>query len=233
MSKTKKLLTHQERGHTMKRTAILASILVCLLLVCATAFAQVTRVDKPISVQASVTGSSSFDVKIYKSTSSTTYDWATDYINAMNFGALVPADASKPTTSALGASQHFMALVTVNNNTGATYRVQFTGAPLRHTDATTTLPNNAWTVTAGNQINTDGSVATVYPAGVNTGRFSAGVTTAYSVYTSNTSGLSDVFRVYCAITGDPTKAVSSTGALIPPTQKSGTYSASVTLTLLP
>jgi hypothetical protein len=217
----------------MKKVTVFLTVLVCSLLVCATAFAQVTRVDKPIDVQASINGASNFDVKIYRSTTSTTYNWTTDYINVMNFGALVPADVDNPTTSALTASQHFLALCTVTNNTGSTYRVQVTGAPLRHTDATTTLPNNAWTLTAGNQINTDGSIATVYPAGVTTTRRSAGITTAQQVYASNTSGLSDTFRVYFAITGDPTKAVSSTGVLIPPTQKAGTYSAQVILTLLP
>jgi hypothetical protein len=232
MEKIKKLLTQQERGHTMKKSVILASILICALFVYSTAFAQVTRVDHPISVSASVNGAAGLAVDIFRSTSLTTYDWTTP-LQVMNFGALVLDDPANPTTSLLGGSQHFLALVSVTNNTGAHYHVQFTGAPLLHTDLSTTLPNNCWTITAGNQLNTDGSTATVYTAGVNTGKFSAGVTTPYNVYNSNTSGLSDVFRVYFGIAGSPSRAVSPTGTMIQQTQKSGAYSASVTLSLIP
>jgi hypothetical protein len=127
--------------------------------------------------------------------------------------------------------------MTVSNNTGSTYHVQFTGAPLRHTDGVTVLSNDAWTVIGGLNLNADGSTATVNTTGVNTTRKSAGLTTAYTVYTSNAAGASDSFRAYMAITGDPTLAVNADGAgaiaLIPPTQKSGTYSGSVTFTLLP
>jgi hypothetical protein len=222
-----------ERRHAMKKATLFLSILLVSLFVCTSAFA---RVDKPITVQASVLGATSFNVQIFKSVTDTTYNWTTDYINAMNFGTLanaVPADL----TSALGASSHFLALVSVNNNTNTSYHVQFTGAPLRHTDGSTLLSNDAWTVLGGFHLNTDGSTATVYTSGVNTTKRSAGLTTSYDVYTSNTAGLSDIFRVYFAITGDPTKAVNADGAgaiaLIPPTQKSGSYSGSVTLTLLP
>jgi hypothetical protein len=218
----------------MKKTYLFLSVLLVSLFVCTSVFAAVT---KPISVQAAVTGSTSIDLKIFKSTSDTTYNWTTDYINTMNFGTLGNAVPTDP-TSALSASSHFLALVTITNNTSATYHVQFTGAPLRHTtDGVTLLSNDAWTIVGGPHLNTDGTLATVYSAGINTTKRSAGLTTSYDVYTSNTSGLSDTFRVYFAITGDPTKAVNADGvgaiALIPPTQKSGSYSASVTLTLLP
>ncbi len=217
----------------MKKNALILTVLVLSLFVCTSAFA---RIDKPISVQASVTGSTTFNVNIYKSTSDTSYNWTTDYINTMNFGTLTNA-ITGDLTSALTASSHFLALVSVNNNTGTAYQVAFTGAPLRHTDGTTLLSNDAWTVLGGLHLNSDGSTATAYSSGVNTTRRSAGLTTSYNVYTSNTSGLSDIFRVYFAITGDPTKAVNADGAgaiaLIPPTQKSGSYSASVTLSLLP
>ncbi len=227
------LKLNMKRRSTVKKSVLFLSILLISLIACTSAFA---RVDKPISVQASVSGSTAFDLKIYRSTSDTTYNWSADYINTMNFGELtyaVPSDL----TSALTASQHYLALVTITNNTNTAYHVQFTGAPLRHTDGVTLLSNDAWTVMGGLHLNTDGSTATAYPAGVSTTKRSAGLTTSYDVYTSNTSGLSDTFRVYFAITGDPTKAVNADGAgtiaLIPSTQKSGSYSASVTLTLLP
>ena len=220
----------------MKKTILFLSVLLVPLFVCTSAFA---RVDKTITVQASVTGAISFDLKIYKSITDTTYNWTTDYINTMNFGTLTNAVPTDP-NSALTASSHFLALVSISNNTNTAYTVQFTGRPLLHTDGTTPLSNDAWTVLGGMHLNTDGTTATVYTSGVNTTKRSAGLTTSYNVYTSNTSGTSDIFRVYFAITGDPTKAVNADGAgaisLIPPTQKSGSYSAGtsgVVLTLLP
>ena len=233
MGNLEKLKLNKKRRCAMKKASLFLTVLLVSLLVCTSAFA---RVDKPLTVQASVDSATTIDVKIYKSTSDTTYNWATDYINTMNFGALthaVPSDLN----SALTAGSHFLALVSVTNNNPTAYQVQFTGAPLRHTDGTTLLSNDAWTVVGGPHLNSDGTTATVYTAGINTTKRSAGLTTSYNVYASNTSGLSDVFRVYFAITGDPTKAVNADGAgtitLIPPTQKSGAYSASVTLSLLP
>jgi len=225
---------NHERRHAMKKTTLFLSILLVSLFVCTSAFAQVTQVNVPVSVQASVTGTAAVDVKIFRSTSATAYSTTPEATNTMNFGALIPGDATKPTTSALAGSVHFMAVVTVSNNTGSHYHVQYTGAPLRHTDGTTILDNNAWTVQAGNQIAADGTtIQTVYTAGVNTGKFSAGVTTPYNVYNSNTSGTADAFRVYFGISGDPASAVSPTGTLIPQSQKQGAYSAGVTLSLIP
>jgi hypothetical protein len=223
---------NREEGKMRKNILILA-VLMLSLFVCTSAFA---RVDKPISVSASVNPATTFSVGIFKSITDTTYNFTTDYINVMNFGILTNAIASDP-TSALTAASHFLALVTVANNTNTGYTVQFTGAPLRHTDGVTLLSNDAWTVVGGVHLNADGSTATINSAGINSTRRSAGLTTAYTVYTSNTAGASDTFRVYFAITGDPALAVNADGvgsiALIPPTQKSGTYTASVTLSLLP
>jgi hypothetical protein len=227
------LKPNKERRLKMKKAFLVLPILVLSLLVATSVFA---AVNKPISVSASVLGSTAFDLKIFKSTSSTTYNFTTDYVNIMNFGTLanaVPTDL----TSALAASQHFLALCTITNNTGTAYHVSFTGAPLINSDGVTRLSNDAWTVVGGPQFNADGSTATVYTAGINSTRHSAGLTTAYDVYTSNSAGASDAFRVYFAITGDPTLAVNADGAgtiaLIPASQKSGSYTASVTLSLLP
>jgi hypothetical protein len=223
---------NNERGLKMKKVSLLLPILLLTLFVATSAFAQITTVNKAITASASVTGSTAFTVNIYRSLTATTFNWTTDYVNLMNFGTLGHAVASDP-TSALTASNFFLALVTVTNNTGTAYHVSYTGAPLLHTDATTRLSNDAWTVMGGPQFNSDGSTATVYSTGLNTTRRSAGLTAAYNVYTSNTAGASDTFRVYFAITGDPTLAVGTTPVLIPPTQKSGSYSASVTLSLIP
>jgi hypothetical protein len=209
---------------------IMAAVMaVCMVAVAGNVFA---ATDAVMTASASVLGATNFDVKLYRSTGTSTYDWNTNYFPTMNFGNLgnaVPADK----TSALTASYNYLALVTVTNNTGATYRVQYTGAPLLHTvDRTTTLSNDAWTVQGGLQYNANGTTATVYSAGVSTTLRTAGSTATYDVYTSNSAGASDTFRVYFAITGDPTKAVGAK-ALIPPTQKSGSYSAQVKLTLYP
>ncbi|MCX5707699.1 MAG: hypothetical protein NTY14_01755 [Candidatus Omnitrophica bacterium] len=216
----------------MKKVFLFLPILVLSLLIATSVFAQITTVNKPITASASVTGSTAFTVNIYKSLTSTTFNWNTDYVSVMNFGTLTNAVVGDP-TSALNASNFFMALVTVTNNTGTAYHVSYTGAPLIHTDATTRLSNDAWTVMGGLQYNSDGSTATVYSTGLSTTRRSAGLTTAYNVYNSNTAGISDTFRVYFAITGDPTLAVGTTPVLIPPTQKAGSYSGVVTLSLIP
>jgi hypothetical protein len=232
MVNLKNMKPNNERGLKMKKVFLFLPILVLSLLVATSAFAQITTVNKTITASASVNGSTAFTVNIYKSLTSTTFNWTTDYVNLMNFGALTNAVAGDP-TSALNASNFFLALVTVTNNTGTAYHVAYTGAPLIHTDATTRLSNDAWTVMGGLQFNSDGSTATAYSTGLNTTRRSAGLTTAYNVYTSNSTGLSDTFRVYFAITGDPTLAVGTTPVLIPPTQKSGSYSGVVTLSLIP
>ncbi len=211
----------------VKRLAVLA-ILVLPLVLAGVSFA---AVDKPITVTATVNASSSFDVKVYKSTSSTTYDWNTNLYPNMNFGTLVNAVTGDP-SSALTASYHFVALVAANSNSGSAYRVQYTGAPLRHTDGTTTLSNDCFTVSGGVHYNSDGTIATSYTSGLNTTKRTAGSTTTYDVYTSNTAGTSDIFRVYFGITGDPTAAVGSK-VMIPPNQKGGSYSASVKITLYP
>jgi hypothetical protein len=236
MVNLKNMKPNNERGLKMKKVFLFLPILLLSLFVATSAFAQITTVNKAITASASVLGSTSFTVNIYKSLTSTTFNWTTDYINVMNFGTLGHAVASDP-TSALGGSNFFLALVTVNNNTGTSYHVSYTGAPLMHTDATTRLSNDAWTVVGGPQYNSDGSTATVYSTGLNTTKRSAGLTTAYNVYTSNTAGASDIFRVYFAITGDPTLGIdadsSGTVNLIPATQKAGSYSATVTLSLIP
>lgn len=233
MFNSKKTKIKKERSWQMMKKSLLLLALVLPLLVVGQVFA---LTDKPITASATVTGSTTIDVKLYKSLTDTTYDWTTNLYPTMTFPSLVHAVATDPTT-ALTAAQHFLALVAVTSNSGATYKIQYTGAPLRHTDAVTTLSNDAWTVIGGNHLNTDGSTATVYPAGVNTSKKSAGSTTTYDVYTSNATGTSDTIRVYFAITGDPTKGVDANGNgsidLIPPTQKSGSYSASVKLTLYP
>ena len=236
MANLKNTKPNNERGLKMKKIFLFLPILVLSLLVATSAFAQITTVNKSIVASASITGSTTFTVNIYRSLTATTFNWTTDYIDVMNFGTLTRAVASDP-TSALNAGNLFLALVSVNNNTGTSYHVSYTGAPLMHTDATTRLSNDAWTVTGGPQYNADGSTATVYSAGLNTARRSAGLTTAYNVYTSNTAGASDIFRVYFAITGDPALGIDadSSGAvnLIPPTQKAGSYSATVRLSLIP
>lgn len=213
----------------MFKRLVVLGMLVLPLLLTGVSFA---AVDKPITVTASVQSSSSFSVKVYKSTSATTYDWATDLYPNMSFGMLTNAIPGN-TASALTAGYHFAALVSVNNNAGATYRVQYTGAPLKHTDGSTTLSDNCFTVVGGVHYNTDGTLATTYTSGLNTTKKSAGSTSTYDVFTSNASGASDIFRVYFGITGDPTQAVSSTGTMIPPTQKAGSYSSSVKITLYP
>lgn len=225
---------YERRCKKMKKSLLLlALVLPCLIV--GTVFAST---EKPITVQASITADSAFEVKLYKSTGATTYDWTTNYYPLMDFGTLtnaVPGD----TTSALTASYHYMALVSITNNTGTAYRVQYDGAPLRNTsDNTVTLSNEAFTIAGGVQYAADGmTITTVYPAGLDTTRKSAGVTTAYNIYTSNSSGTSDIFRAYFGLTGDPTKAVDVNGNgtfdLIPPNQRSGTYTASIKLTLYP
>lgn len=210
----------------MKKT--IGILTIALLASIGTAFASV---DKAINVSAAVLSASSYDVKLFKSTSSTTYDWNTNLFPAMNFGTLKNAVDGDP-TSALTAANGYVALVSVVNNSGATYRVQFTGAPLLHTDGTTRLSNDAFTVAGGVQYDSNGAVTTAYSSGVDTTKRSAGSTTPYNVYNSNSSGVSDSFRVYFGLTGDPTQAVGAK-ALIPPGQKAGNYSATLHLTLYP
>jgi hypothetical protein len=223
----------RERRCEMKKTIlILMAIMLGTCFIASNVFA---ATPKTLNVSAAVTGSTTIDVKLYKSTSSTTYNWATDLFPTMDFGTLTIADTTKPTTSPLGASQNFLALVSVTSNAGAQYYVTYTGAPLLHAvDGTTTLSSDCFTVAGGPHYNTDGTTATVYSAGLAQTTHSASATTAYNVYTSTATGGSDIFRVYFAITGDPTKTVSKTSNnLISQSQKSGTYRANVVLTLTP
>ncbi|MFH1339424.1 MAG: hypothetical protein ABIH40_06250 [Candidatus Omnitrophota bacterium] len=164
-----------------------------------------------------------FSISIIKSLSATTYDWANPKPPSagMNFGTLTNAVASDP-TSALAAGHHFMVLVGVITNTGASYAVKYTGAPLAKSDnPTITLPGDAWTVSADQHYSPD----TVYPAGISTGVRSAEDT--YVVYNSNASGTSDTIRLYFGITGDPAQAAGTN--LIPPTQLAGDYYGTVKL----
>jgi hypothetical protein len=223
----------QGRRCEMKNTILI--LMVMMFATCFIAGNVFAATPKTLNVSAAVTGSTTIDVKLYKSTGATTYNWATDLFPTMDFGTLVLADATKPTTSPLAASQSFLALVSVTSNAGSQYYVTYTGAPLRHaTDGVTTLSSDCFTVAGGLHYNTDGTTATVYSAGLAQTAHSAAATTAYNVYTSTTTGGSDIFRVYFGITGDPTKTVSKTSnSLIPQSQKSGTYRASVVLTLTP
>ncbi|MGE5308561.1 MAG: hypothetical protein ACM3OC_05730 [Deltaproteobacteria bacterium] len=206
-------------------------VLAVAVFAASTASAAITRVDKAINVSATVLGGTSFQVQLFKSTSSTTYDWTHDYYPTMAFGSLTNAIAND-VTSALTSTVSYLAVVSVINNTGTTYHVQYTGAPLLHTDGTTTLPNNAFTVKGGVHYASDGTTVTTIGT-VNTTRNSAGSTTAYNIFTSNLAGASDAFDVFFGLTGDPTQAVSATGNLIPPTQKAGNYAATITLSLVP
>jgi len=224
-----------ERGCEKMKKSLLLLILVLPCLIAGRVFA---ATEKPITVQASVTSDTDFQVKLYRSTSKTTYDWTTNYYPTMDFGTLTNAIAGD-TTSALTASYHYLALISVTNNTGTAYRVQYDGAPLRNSaDTTVTLSNEAFTIAGGVHYAADGTtIATVYPSGLNTTRKSAGSTTPYDIYTSNSSGTSDIFRAYFGLTGDPTLAVDVNGNgtfdLIPPGQRSGSYTASIKFTLYP
>jgi len=214
------------------------SILILTAVILATCFMTAdvfAATPKTLNVSAAVTGTTTFNVQLFKSTSPTTYNFSTDLFPTMDFGTLVLANPASPTTSPLGGSQHFLALVSVSSNTGTQYFVQYAGAPLKHiVDNVTTLSNDCFTVVGGPHLNSDGTSATVNTGGLIQTIHSAGVTTAYNVYTSTTSGTSDIFRVYFAITGDPTKTVSGTGnSLILQSQKGGTYRANVVLTLTP
>ena len=226
-------LKKSERKCKMKKTALL--IMAIMIAGCFIAGNVFADTPKTLNVSAAVTGTTIFNVNLYKSTGTTTYNFATDLFPTMDFGTLVLADPTKPTTSPLGASQHFLALVSVTSNTGSQYFVKYTGAPLLHTvDAVTALSSDCFTVAGGPHFNTDGTTATIYSSGLAQAIHSASATTAYNVYTSTATGGSDIFRVYFGITGDPTQTVSKTSNnLIPQTQKAGTYKANVLLTLTP
>jgi len=223
---------HERRCEMKNTILILMAMMFATCFIAGNVFA---ATPKTLNVSAAVTGSTTIDVKLYKSTSATTYNFATDLFPTMDFGTLVLANPTSPTTSPLGGSQHFLALVSVTSNAGTQYYVTYTGAPLLHAvDAVTTLSSDCFTVAGGPHFNTDGTTATVYSAGLAQAVHSAAATTAYNVYTSTTTGGSDVFRVYVGITGDPTKTVSKTSnSLISQSQKSGTYRANVVLTLTP
>jgi hypothetical protein len=213
----------------VKTPAVL--LIVLLLAIVGLSLSSIASVDKTINVTATVSPVSNFSVTLFPSLTNTTYDW-NHTAATMAFGNLVNANASDP-SSALTSNTGYLAYVAVTNNNGVAYHVDFQGAPLTHTDATTKLENNAFVVSAGPHYYANNSVATINTAGLTTAKHSAGATAAYTVFSSNTAGQSDSFDMFFGLTGDPKNAVSNTSGLIPPTQKSGTYSATLHVTLYP
>jgi hypothetical protein len=234
MSYYKKTKNNEERRCGKMKKALLILALVLPYVIVSSCFA-VT--DKVINASASITGATSFDVKLCKGVGTGKPDFSVNLFPTMSFGTLTNAVATDP-NSALTSANFFCAVASITNNTGTSYYVQYTGAPLKHSDAVTTLSNDAFTVIGALHYAADGvTVQTVNQAGLVTARHSAGLTTAYTIFNSNTAGVSDIFDVYFAVTGDPTKGIdaNSNGTidLIPPGQKSGSYSAQVKLSLYP
>lgn len=213
----------------MKRTPgmILAVILVAVV------GAAMASVSKQIDATATVDSSSNFTVALYPSLTNTTFNWNLNVFPNMAFGTLVNSVAGDK-TSALTSNTAYVAYVSVNSNAGTAYRVQYSGSPLTHTDGVTTLSNDVFTVAAGPHYLNSTAIATVCQGCVLTTKQSAGTAT-YDVYNTNrgnTNAVSDSFDMYFGLTGDPRNAVGNK-TLIGSTQKSGTYSSHVYLTLYP
>jgi hypothetical protein len=187
---------------------------------------------KTVLINASVAVNAVFTTKIFKGVAddngNLNLDWNTE-LSAMSFGSLTNAVASDP-RSALTSRNVFMVYTVCENNSGLKYYVKYDGAPLLHTDGVTRLSNDAWVVTVGAQTG-DPNFNTYNTAGLMAGRIS-GADTNKVLFTSAANGRTDVFRIYFSITGDPRLAVNgSSSTLIPPSQKPGTYSAAVKLTM--
>jgi hypothetical protein len=211
-------------------------LVVLLVAVVGISFTSIAATDKAINVTASVNAVTNFTVQLFPSLTNTTYDWAHNVFPAMSFGMLTNANASDP-SSALASSTGYVAYVSIANNNGALYHVDFQGAPLTHSDGTTKIPNDAFVVSADSHYYTNGTIATINTGGIVKTKKSAGLTTAYTVYNSNAAGASDGFDMFFGLTGDSNNAIDSDGNgvkdLIPPTQKSGTYSSTLHVTLYP
>jgi hypothetical protein len=215
----------------MRKTPGIILVAILLLIV----GISVASVDKQLDVTASVDPATNFTVMLFRSLTSTTYDWSINRFPDMAFGTLVNAVPGN-TSSALMANVGYLAYVSVLNNNGLPYRVQYTGNRLTHTDGVTNLSNDAFVVSAGDHFLNATAVATVCDSCISKARRSAGAAT-YDVYTSNAQGVSDQFDMFFGITGDPANATNADGVgnitLIPPAQKSGSYTAHVHLTLYP
>ena len=215
---------------------VLLGVILSILVLAGTSMAAVTLpADKTINVSASVAGSIDFTVAIYKSngkdgSGNATFDWATNLYPNVAFGNLIPGDATKPTTSALAGANSFAAYIICTNNSGLRYRVKYTGASLalNGTSTTVKLSDDAWTIVGGPHTGATDGFNTANTAGIDQTVRTASST--YDIYTSTTTGTTDVFRAYFGITGDPATAVGAK-ALIPPTQQSGSYSGTVKLTM--
>lgn len=187
---------------------------------------------KTVLINASVTETSTLTVKLFKgavdSSGNAAFDWSTD-MSSMDFGTLSPVDSSN-SRSPLCSSTIYMAYCVCVHNTGKQYYVKYDGAPLMLSDASASLPNDSWVVTVGAQTG-DAYFNTTNTAGLMSGKIS-GADTEKTLFTSNSSGTTDVFRVYFAIVGLSAYAVNgSSSTLIPYSQKAGTYTASVKITM--
>lgn len=196
--------------HATKAVALAVALVVALS---GSAFAASVSTS-PINVNASVDGSLSLQVKIFRN------DIDGTEVAAMNFGGLKDiGTGTLRSNNDAGNTAAFLAYITSNSH-GLPYTVTQTGTAM--SNGSTTLPSGALAVkplilAVDNGGTADGTAGT---AGTWIG--------TKTLYTSTAAGPLRSVRAYYAITDDP-NAGASTG--VPQDQAGGNYAGTVTFTL--